>query len=48
MEIARWTGREAAALRLARRMSVRAYAAHLGVTTAMNGSGQYLPAKVRT
>ena len=34
MEIARWTGREAAALRLARRMSVRAYAAHLGVTTA--------------
>lgn len=34
MEVARWTGREAAALRLARRMSVRAYAAHLGVTAA--------------
>ncbi len=34
MEVARWTGREAAALRLARRMSVRAYAARLGVTVA--------------
>jgi len=34
MEVARWTGREAAALRLARRMSVRAYAARLGVTAA--------------
>ena len=34
MEVARWTGREAAALRLARRMSVRAYAAHLGVSAA--------------
>lgn len=30
----RWTGREAAALRQARRMSIRAYAAHLGVATA--------------
>ncbi len=29
-----WTGREARALRLARRMSVRAYASHLGVTVA--------------
>ncbi len=34
MKVARWTGREAAALRLARRMSVRAYAARLGVTVA--------------
>jgi tetratricopeptide (TPR) repeat protein len=34
MEVARWTGREAAALHLARRMSVRAYAARLGVTVA--------------
>src|SRR5438045_8006724 len=34
VEVARWTGREAAALRLARRMSVRAYAARLGVTAA--------------
>jgi transcriptional regulator with XRE-family HTH domain len=30
----RWTGLEAAALRQARRMSVRAYAAHLGVSAA--------------
>jgi transcriptional regulator with XRE-family HTH domain len=30
----RWTGLEAAALRKARRMSVRAYAAHLGVSAA--------------
>jgi transcriptional regulator with XRE-family HTH domain len=30
----RWTGREAAALRQARRMSMRAYAAHLGVAVA--------------
>src|SRR5690348_12421464 len=29
-----WTGREAAALRRARRMSIRAYAAHLGVSPA--------------
>ncbi len=34
MDVARWTGREAAALRLAWRMSVRAYAAHLGVSAA--------------
>lgn len=30
----RWTGREAAALRQARRMSIRAFAAHLGVAVA--------------
>jgi hypothetical protein len=29
-----WTGREAGALRQARRMSIRAYAAHLGVAVA--------------
>lgn len=34
MTAAGWTGQEARALRLARRMSVRAFAAHLGVTTA--------------
>jgi hypothetical protein len=34
----RWSGREAAALRLARRMSVRAYAAHLGVAAATVGN----------
>jgi transcriptional regulator with XRE-family HTH domain len=32
--IRRWTGREAAALRQAKRMSIRAFAAHLGVTVA--------------
>lgn len=34
----RWSGREAGALRLARRMSVRAYAAHLGVAPATVGN----------
>jgi hypothetical protein len=32
--VRRWTGREATALRHARRMSIRAYAAHLGVAVA--------------
>lgn len=32
--IRKWTGREAAALRQAKRMSIRAFAAHLGVTVA--------------
>jgi DNA-binding transcriptional regulator YiaG len=35
MDVAqRWTGREAAALRHAHRMGIRAYAAHLGIAVA--------------
>ena len=34
----RWTGLEAAALRQARRMSIRAYATHLGVSAATVGN----------
>jgi len=46
----RWTGREAAALRHARRMSIRAYAAHLGVavTTVANWERRGADAHLRT
>ena len=45
-----WTGREAAALRHARRMSVRAYAARLGVTvsTVANWDSRGEQARLRT
>lgn len=50
MEVARWTGRDAAALRQARRISIRAYAAHLGVAvaTVSNWESRGEQARLRT
>src|SRR4051794_16037972 len=47
---AHWTGREAAALRKAQRMSIRAYAVHLGVSpaTITNWEHRGTAARLRT
>ncbi|GGL21128.1 helix-turn-helix domain-containing protein [Mangrovihabitans endophyticus] len=45
--VAKWTGREAKALREARRMSIRAFAAHLGVATASVANWEKRGSRIR-
>ena len=45
--VVRWTGREARALREARRMSVRAFGAHLGVAVSSVGNWEQRGERIR-
>lgn len=45
--VVRWTGQEARALRLARRMSIRAFATHLGISAASIGNWEKRGSDIR-